>query len=89
MAVDCDDTDAELNTVDFDGDNFTTCDGDCNDELDYQYPGAAYNEPPPLDTECLIDEDGDGYALPMSETCFVLDMQDSWGDGWNGAELTI
>ena len=29
--TDCDDSDSALNSDDYDGDGFSTCDGDCND----------------------------------------------------------
>ena len=56
---DCDDTNADLNSLDTDMDGFSTCDGDCDDESDVTYPGAAYNDSA---TECLTDFDGDGYG---------------------------
>ncbi|MEC8277800.1 MAG: MopE-related protein, partial [Myxococcota bacterium] len=40
-------------------------------------------------TDCLTDVDGDGLSPLQVGACYVLDMQDSWGDGWNGAALTI
>ena len=42
--------------------------------------GAAYNDSA---TDCLTDMDGDGYSPLVIGDCFVLDMQDSWGDGWD------
>ena len=84
-ATDCDDTDASLTSLDDDGDSVTSCNGDCDDSDAYTYPGAAYNESV---TECLTDADGDGYA-PTPDSCFDLDITDSFGDGWDGAFLSV
>ena len=96
--VDCDDLNPDINTGDDDGDGFTSCDGDCWDnsadedgdgviDSSRTYPGAAFNE---STTECLTDEDGDGYA-PMSDgtICYTFETYDSYGDGWNGNALEI
>jgi hypothetical protein len=67
---DCDDTDADLNYDDADGDGYTTCPGeggaDCDDDTYEVNPGAeevAYDE---VDQDCdggdLTDVDGDGYS---------------------------
>ena len=81
---DCDDNDASLNLLDEDADGFNSCDGDCDDNADYAYPGAAFNE---SSTECLADFDGDGYS-PTVE-CFTIEMEDSFGDGWNDTQVAV
>ena len=58
---------------------------DCDDTEDFTHPGAAYNESP---SECLTDQDGDGYS-PSPDICFTLDMMDIYGDGWNGGHLIV
>ena len=89
--TDCDDTDASVDGLDVDGDGFTTCPdvntglSDCDDLDEFTYPGAAYLD---STTDCLTDVDGDGLSPFLLGGCFTLEMQDSWGDGWNGA-LTI
>ena len=95
--TDCDDTDANLNSVDLDGDGYSSCDGDCWDDdvedangdgvLDSSlaYPGAAFNDSA---TECLLDEDGDGYASGV-QGCFQIDMTDGFGDGWTNNYLNF
>ena len=35
---------------------------DCDDNASFTFPGAAQSEQPPLDTECLKDEDDDGFG---------------------------
>ena len=57
--TDCNDQDDTLNALDFDQDNFSTCDGDCLDTDPYTFPGAAENEPGIL---CMQDLDDDGYG---------------------------
>jgi len=56
-SLDCDDSDAELNHADVDGDGWTTCDGDCADDDGELYPSAfeACNE---QDDDCddVVDE---------------------------------
>ncbi|MGC6510334.1 MAG: putative metal-binding motif-containing protein [Myxococcota bacterium] len=34
------------------------------------------------------DVDGDGFASCPEPMCFTLDMQDTYGDGWNGGTLS-
>jgi hypothetical protein len=81
---DCDDASPVYNQNDSDGDGFTSCDGDCDDYDAYTFPGAAYEE---SGTECMTDEDGDGWGQELS-CCFSLEMFDSWGDGWSGAYIS-
>lgn len=86
---DCDDSNAELNGTDTDLDGFSSCTGDCNDSDDSTYPGAAENESL---TDCMRDFDNDGYGEITGNNggcCYVFDMQDSYGDGWNGASLEV
>ena len=96
--TDCDDLNLDVNSLDDDGDGFSSCDGDCWDTLEDEdgdgvldssktFPGAAFNE---STTECLRDDDGDGYAsMEDSITCFTFETFDSYGDGWNGNALQI
>ena len=96
--VDCDDLNADVNTADDDNDGFSSCDGDCwdsNEDTDGDgvldssntYPGAAFNESA---TECLTDDDGDGYApMPDGSICYTFETFDSYGDGWNGNALEV
>ena len=89
-ADDCNDNDSAIGATDNDGDGFIACINDCNDNDANTYPGAAYNEPDP--TLCLTDFDGDGYgdsANPLGGSCFVLEMTDTYGDGWNGNAIRI
>ena len=77
--------------VDADNDGFWACADDCDDDNADAYPGAAYNE---SSTACMIDADGDGYGEDLGTTvgggcCYVFDMVDSYGDGWNSASLDI
>ena len=59
---------------------------DCDDSNQYAYPGAAYNDSP---TDCMEDKDGDGYGSQgLFECCFNVQMNDSYGDSWNGGSLT-
>jgi len=82
---DCDDFSASYNQNDVDGDGFSTCLDDCDDNDALTYPGAAYLE---SSTECMRDGDGDGYGEEQN-CCYTLDMYDSWGDGWNGGYITV
>ena len=84
-------TDLPEGEEDDDQDGFAVCAGDCDDTDPAAYPGAAYNE---STTACMIDSDGDGFGEDIGTTttggcCYVFDLEDSWGDGWNGAELTV
>ena len=84
-------TDLPEGEEDDDQDGFSVCAGDCDDSDSVTYPGAAFNE---STTACMTDFDGDGYGEDLGTTstggcCYVFDLEDSWGDGWNGAELTV
>ena len=60
LCVDCDDSDAALNLNDVDGDGYTTCDADCDDNVDVTYPGAE---------EICDGSDNDcDLAVPADET---------------------
>lgn len=96
--TDCDDFSARRNSVDADGDGFSTCDDDCNDSaLDedgdgvadgfYTYPGAAYNEAD--SAACLTDADGDGWSGTGVFGCYDFVLEDSYGDGWNGNAIEV
>ena len=98
IVADCDDTDAEtypgaayedsatLCLTDVDDDGFSSQFTDCDDDDGFTYPGAAFNE---STEECLTDVDGDGYSPILSDECFTLEMNDSWGDGWNGNAIAV
>ena len=71
---------------DFDGDGFEYC-FDCDDYDDSTYPGAAIRDSV---TDCMRDLDGDGWGEDISnECCYQLLLQDSFGNGWDGASLTV
>ena len=87
---DCDDNDASLNKTDRDGDGFTTCNGDCNDDRINVYPGAAELESAVL---CMKDTDQDGYGdsnppegitagSDCNDSSEILNANDSDGDGY-------
>jgi hypothetical protein len=75
-SYDCNDSDPSLNWDDYDGDLYTTCDGDCDDYDGYTYPGAAWAE---SSTACMTDLDGDGYgdSYPSSGVTGGSDCDDS------------
>ena len=51
------------------------------------YPGAAYLE---STTDCLTDADGDGWSMmTVGDTCYTVDMNDTYGDGWNGGAIEV
>jgi hypothetical protein len=96
--VDCDDTDAELNWDDLDGDGISSCAGDCFDgdaeiNLD-DLDGDGFST---CDWDCddsdptlnWSDGDGDLFSTCGQEICFVLEMSDVYGDGWNGGTLSL
>ena len=72
-AIDCDDLDPTVNTVDEDGDGWTSCGGDCDDDHFYVHPGrpelcnGVDDDCDPSTDEATIDADGDGSA--MCEDC--------------------
>ncbi len=89
---DCDDGDPAVETLDVDGDWFTTCDGDCDDSMPAVNPYAADNVGDLVDQNCDgidgTDTDGDGYPSLASggEDCddydADLNLDDLDGDGW-------
>ncbi len=98
--TDCDDTSASANNADIDGDGFTSCSRDCNEEMDlvdghqgllpigfYTFPGAGYNEADP--SICITDIDGDGYGGVSTIGCMDFYVFDTYGDGWNGNGLAV
>lgn len=97
--TDCDDTSSGLNGLDADNDGFTSCFdanglSDCNDNDANTYPGIAINEASydanDLSTHyCATDSDGDGYAAAPAYGCYLIEMTDSYGDGWNGNALEV
>lgn len=92
--TDCDDDDIDMNHDDLDGDGYSTCPDeneleDCDDADATTFPGAGFNEATYDATdyttyECVTDGDGDGYAYGEMMACYTFDLEDSWGDGWNG-----
>lgn len=70
---------SELSTADLDGDGFSEAEGDCNDDNDQTFPGAA-EACDGLDQDCdavvdedngrlwYLDGDGDGYGDPLTFT---------------------
>jgi hypothetical protein len=66
IAADCDTRDASLNQQDLDGDIYTTCDGDCDDEDPDVYPNAEEVFYDDVDQNCDglsdFDADMDGHA---------------------------
>jgi len=61
--TDCDDNNASKVPVDLDGDGYSTCTNDCDDQNDRIFPGAAYID---LPTACVLDFDLDGYASVLN-----------------------
>ena len=99
--TDCNDMSAAVNTADLDGDGYSTCDGDCNEDSEvvtgwdgeqtvgyYTFPGAGFNDPDPTKVG-TSDIDGDGYGGTSEIGCLDFYVFDSYGDGWNGNELEI
>ena len=81
---DCDGQDAiGPNNMDNDLDGYTPNQGDCDDYDSDIFPGAFDT---PGDG---IDQDCNGSDATAAECCYDLLMQDSYGDGWNGASLTL
>ncbi len=76
---DCDDTDAALNQDDADGDEWSTCAGDCDDEDPEVSPEATEVAYDGVDNDCLdgdlTDVDGDGYDAEIAggDDCADLD----------------
>ncbi|MEC8381074.1 MAG: MopE-related protein [Myxococcota bacterium] len=84
---DCADDDPSITPRDdFDGDGFEYC-FDCDDQDDATYPGAAIRDSV---TDCMRDLDGDGWGEDISSSCcYLLQLQDSFGNGWDGASLAV
>ena len=57
--------------------------GDCNDFNADMYPNIAQNEDISISSDCLLDSDGDGYGA--SSDCYLLTMNDTGGDAWEGS----
>ena len=83
-SYDCNDNDPSLNWDDYDGDFYTSCDGDCDDVDDTTYPGAAWME---SSTACMTDSDGDGYgdSAPASGVTGGSDCDDTSSSIYPGA----
>jgi len=81
---DCDDSDAILQPTDQDGDGFSTCDGDCNDQQYHTCPGVAFNN---SIAACMTDVDGDGWGSLTPEAGAVTgsDCDDLDPDTYFGA----
>ena len=83
---DCDDSDANLFPLDSDSDGHTLCDNDCDDSDSFTFPGAAENE---SSSDCMRDADEDGYGDSSTDCCYIFDLEDSYGDGWNNASIEV
>ena len=89
---DCDDGDASLESLDLDGDGYSTCDGDCADGDASFSPGALDLVGDGVDNNCDgtdgVDADGDGWANVASggDDCDDTDpsenQDDADGDGF-------
>lgn len=71
---------------DVDNDGYALCEDDCDDNNEFAYPGAAFNESA---SACMVDADGDGYGEDLGGTssggcCYTFELSDTYGDGWNG-----
>ena len=95
---DCDDDDSGLNYSDIDGDLLTSCDGDCDDndstrnlqDIDADgYTSCDLDCDDDDDSLNLSDFDGDGFSTCGQILCYVFDMEDTYGDGWNGGYLEL
>ena len=96
--VDCDDGDAWYNLSDTDGDGLSSCDGDCDDsdaELNWNdtdadgFSSCAFDCDDTDPTRNLNDADEDGFHTCGYELCYTFEMEDTYGDGWNGGYLTL
>ena len=67
---------------------YVSDDTDCDDSDPSTYPGAAYLQ---SSSDCLTDSDGDGWGTGSTsgDTCYTVEMMDSFGDGWNGNQVDI
>jgi len=89
--LDCDDTDAEMNTADVDGDGYSPCEGDCHDGDRNLSPTNQDTVGDGIDQNCDgvdgFDGDGDGSASGWSggDDCDDEDSElsalDADGDG--------
>ena len=95
---DCDDNDSTVGATDGDSDGFFTCglssEIDCDDGDASYYPGSTFTDfaaclNPTTYPASTYDVDGDGYAAQAADDCYTLNMVDSWGDGWDGAYLSV
>jgi hypothetical protein len=94
--TDCDDTDPALNTLDTDGDTWTTCDGDCDDSQAWVNPMVTDLVGDGYDQNCDdidgMDLDGDGEASVASggtdcdDTDPNANNNDGDNDGWTGCD---
>ena len=55
------------------------------------FPIVNVTATPPTITTCggCTQLDAGLSSIPPDSCCYTLDMQDSWGDGWNGGSLTV
>ena len=67
---------------------YVTDSSDCDDSDPSTYPGAAYLQ---STSDCQTDWDGDGWGSTSTpgDTCYAIDMEDDYGDGWNGSAIEV
>ena len=84
---DCRDDDASITPrTDNDGDGFVYCD-DCDDNDSSLFSGNAYMD---STTECMLDDDEDGYGKNITLSCCLeIELMDSNNGDWEGASVDV